>query len=129
MVRVERANTILYCDAWSETVAFYRDRLGLSASFQTDWFVEFEVTSESFISVADSRRASIAPGDGRGITLSWQVPDVTEAAELLRERGVEVGPIRRRFDSPVVDLFDPSGNRIELWSRVAIAARDSSDAG
>jgi predicted enzyme related to lactoylglutathione lyase len=128
MVRVERANTILYCDAWSETVAFYRDRLGLTASFQTDWFVEFEVTSGCFVSVADSRRASIAPGDGRGITLSWQVSDVAATAERLRERGVDVGPIRRRFDSPVVDLFDPADNRIELWSRVAITARDSSDA-
>jgi predicted enzyme related to lactoylglutathione lyase len=117
MLRAERTNTILYCTTWSETVAFYRDSLGLPVSFENDWFVEFDVAPGSFVSVADSGRASVAPGDGRGITLSWQVEDVTATRDTLRESGVDVGPVRHRFGSPVVDLFDPVGNRIELWSQ------------
>jgi catechol 2,3-dioxygenase-like lactoylglutathione lyase family enzyme len=116
MVRVERTNTILYCEEWSETVAFYRDVLGLSSTFENVWFVEFELAPGSSLSVADAARASIAPGHGRGLTLSWQVPDVAAASVALRGRGIDVSPVRRRFGSPVVDLYDPAGNRIELWS-------------
>ena len=116
MVWAARTNTILYCEKWSETVAFYRDLLRLSSTFENDWFVEFEIAPGSSVSVADAARASIASGDGRGLTLSWQVPDVAAAGDVLRSRGVDVGPVRLRFGSPVVDLRDPAGNRIELWS-------------
>jgi hypothetical protein len=88
----------------------------LAVSFENDWFVEFEVAPASFVSIADAARSSITPGDGRGITLSWQVTDVVATSRELRAVGVDVGPVRRRFGAPVVDLFDPAGNRIELWS-------------
>lgn len=119
MVRAARANTILYCEPWNETIEFYRDALGLAITFENDWFVEFEVAPGCFVSIADSRRSSIAPGDGRGITLSWEVADVAAERRRLLAHGVAAGELRPRFGSLTVDLFDPTGNRIELWSRPA----------
>jgi catechol 2,3-dioxygenase-like lactoylglutathione lyase family enzyme len=34
---------ILYCRQWDETVAFYRNTLGLYSKRIADWLVEFEV--------------------------------------------------------------------------------------
>jgi catechol 2,3-dioxygenase-like lactoylglutathione lyase family enzyme len=116
MIEVERTNTVLYCVRWAEVVAFYRDHLGLVVTFENDWFVEFELSTGSFISVADARRTSIAAGDGRGVTLSWRVPDVVSTRAALVHAGVDVGALDSRFGSTVVDLHDPAGNRIELWS-------------
>jgi predicted enzyme related to lactoylglutathione lyase len=116
VLAIGRSNSILYCSAWAEVVEFYGQRLGLPVSFANDWFVEFELGAAGFVSVADAARASIVAGDGRGITLSWQVPDVTAARAELVERGVDVSAIGRRFEADVIDTHDPAGNRIELWS-------------
>jgi catechol 2,3-dioxygenase-like lactoylglutathione lyase family enzyme len=116
LIRVERTNTILYCRRWADTVAFYRDRLGLPEAFANDWFVELMLGPDSFLSVADAARASIPPGDGAGITLSWQVRDVEDARARLIDDGVEVGEIGERWGAAVLDLYDPEGNRVELWS-------------
>lgn len=116
MVAVERTNTVLYCDRWADVVAFYRDRLGLTVAFENDWFVEFAVHAGGFLSVANAARSSIRAGDGAGITLSWQVADVTDVRSAIAEAGVEVGDLSRRFGADVFDVFDPAGNRIEFWS-------------
>lgn len=115
MLPVERTNTILYCARWADTVAFYRALLGDSVRYENDWFVELSVGCAS-VSLADASRATIPPSGGTGLTLSWQVPDVVAARAQLVVAGVEVSEVKRRFGSPVVDLHDPEGNRIELWS-------------
>lgn len=116
MVVVERTNTVLYCDDWAETVAFYRNELGLTVAFENDWFVEFAVHAGAFLSVADASQSSIRPGDGAGLTLSWQVADIAAVRSSLAEAGVAVGALTRRFGADVFDVFDPAGNRIEFWS-------------
>lgn len=116
MVAVERTNTVLYCERWPETVRFYRHALGLAVTFENDWFVEFAVRPGAFLSVADASRSSIRPGDGAGLTLSWQVADITAVRSSLADAGVAVGELGRRFGSDVFDVFDPAGNRIEFWS-------------
>ena len=116
MIRVERTNTILYCRHWPESVAFYRDQLGLPEAFANDWFVELMLGPDSFLSVADAARSSIPPGDGAGITLSWQVREVDRTRAQLLDAGVAVGETGRRWGATVLDLFDPEGNRVELWS-------------
>jgi catechol 2,3-dioxygenase-like lactoylglutathione lyase family enzyme len=116
MLRVERANTILYCERWADTVAFYRRLLGATVVFANDWFVELAVTDGASVSIADAGRASITSSGGAGLTLSWQVADVVRVREELVAAGVAVSDVRRRFGAPVVDLFDPEGHRVELWS-------------
>lgn len=116
MLRIERSNVILYCERWAETVAFYRRLLGEAVTADRGWFVELAVGDGSHVSIADASRSSIAAAAGAGITLSWQVPDVAAARDQLAAAGVDVSPLHRRFGSPVVDLHDPEGHRIELWS-------------
>lgn len=115
---VERANVVLYCERFSEAVAFYRSLLGPdSVTFKNDWFVELAVGDGSFVSVADAARATVASSHGAGITLSWQVDDVLVARAALIAAGFDVSPVRTRFGAPVIDLFDPEAHRVELWSR------------
>ena len=59
-------NFILYCDRWDETVDFYRILLGLTETFSNPWFVEFRLCGGASVSIADARRASIQPVQGRG---------------------------------------------------------------
>lgn len=119
MVHVERSNTILYCRRWPDAVRFYRQVLGLPVTFENDWFVEFAAGPGAFVSIADAGRASIAPGDGAGVTLSWRVPDVDATRAELLGAGVDVGETETRWGARVLDVFDPVGNRIELWSGTA----------
>ncbi len=116
LISVGRANTVLYCDVWPETVEFYRSVLGLPVEFENDWFVEFRITSSSYLSVANASRASIGTGGGLGITLSWRVSDVAETRMLLEARRIDVTPTQRRWGAQVCYCHDPEGHRIEFWS-------------
>lgn len=113
---IQRTNTILYCRHWQPTAHFYRELLGLPVSFENDWFVEFALTGDSFLSVADARRATIADVGGQGITLTLKVPDVEDARGKLAEQGIETTPIRHKWGGAVFYCYDPEGHRLEFWS-------------
>lgn len=114
-MEIKRTNTILYCAAWAATVAFYRDQLGLPVTHANDWFVEFQIGTQSYLSVANQARATIASSRGAGITLSWQVDDITAEQQRLTAAGITTSPIKRLWGAQVLYLHDPEGNRIELW--------------
>lgn len=114
--RVNRTNTILYCHPFDETVAFYRDTLGMTVTAEKDWFVEFRLREGVYVSVADAARTTIPAGGGDGITLSWQVDDVRETRERLAAIGVAASAVEWRYGAWTIYLRDPAGNRIELWS-------------
>lgn len=116
VVSVRRSNTILYTDRWADMVAFYRDTLALTVEFENEWFVEFATGPGSFVSVADARRSSVAPGHGAGLTQSLQVDDVHEVRSELIRAGVQVGEVGVRWGADVVDVHDPAGNRLEFWA-------------
>jgi catechol 2,3-dioxygenase-like lactoylglutathione lyase family enzyme len=115
MLQLHRTNAILYCQNWEATVAFYRETLGLSISFASDWFVEFALHDGAHLSIADAARASIAAVGGQGITLAWQVEELAAVREELEAAGVAVTPIKRRWGAWVCYCRDPEGHRIELW--------------
>ena len=115
-VNVDRANIVLYCDAWTGTVAFYRELLGFEVEHESDWFVEFRLTDQAFLSVADARRATIDAVAGQGITLTLHADDVAATRQLLAARGVATTPISRRWGADVFYCHDPEGHRIEFWS-------------
>ena len=116
VIEVNRMTTILYSRRWTEMVTFYRDVLGFRIVLEHDWFVEFHVAPQAFVSVADSARASIDPGNGTGLTLSWQVEHLSTVRMQLIEAGLSVSEIQTRWGALVAYLFDPDENRIELWS-------------
>ena len=113
----KKANTILYCKKWQETVDFYKHRLGLPITFESDWFIEFKLTETARISIADERRASIKSSAGAGITLALQVEDATETWKYLCDSGLEIDQVREHPWGAYVFYFsDPEGHRIEVWS-------------
>jgi predicted enzyme related to lactoylglutathione lyase len=119
MLDVLSANTILYCKHWGEVVRFYRDQLMLPVNFSTDWFVEFRLNELSRLSIADEKRASIKTSRGKGITISLEVSDLEAVRTQLIKTGLSPSPIARHPWNAIVSyVFDPDGNRIEIWQKI-----------
>ncbi|MCV6611236.1 MAG: VOC family protein [Amphritea sp.] len=112
------ANTILYCDHWQAAVHFY-EKLGFSVLEQNSWFVEFGLTDQARLSVANAARASINSGQGKGLTITLQVADVRGWLERVRQLRITSEGIKRHgWGAEVFYIFDPEGNRIEFWCPV-----------
>ena len=109
-------NTILYCDAFMETVEFYRRFLRLQVSFANQWFVEFRLADRATMSIVDAARATVPAVEGKGMTLSLRVSDLDDLRQRLTELGIPATDISRRFGSRVFDMHDPEGHRIEFWT-------------
>ena len=109
-------NMILYCKEWNTTVRFYRDGLRLPVIFSTDWFVEFQLTAASRLSIADEKHAPIKSCGNDGITVSLQVKDVDAARECAQKMGLNPTVIKRHpWDARIFHVFDPEGHRVEIW--------------
>jgi catechol 2,3-dioxygenase-like lactoylglutathione lyase family enzyme len=116
----QNANTILYCQAWHETVAFYRDHLELPITFESDWFIEFALTNSARLSIADERRATVKSSHGAGITLTFQVADADALWAEFEKAGLKPTPCRTHsWGARTFYLRDPEGNRLEIWSSLA----------
>jgi len=110
------ANTILYCTKWTETVGFYRDRLGLPVNFANEWFFEFYLTDGSRLSIADESRASVKSCSGMGITLALETNAIETVWADLAESALEPTEIKEHpWGARVFYLYDPEGHRIEIW--------------
>lgn len=116
LINPKRTNTILYSHYWSETVAFYKDRLKLPIAFANDWFVEFQLTATSFVSIADAARATIDAVQGQGMTLTLEVADVAAVKAGLEENGIVTTPLKQRWSALAFYCFDPEGHRLEFWT-------------
>ncbi|MBE2223947.1 MAG: VOC family protein [Anaerolineae bacterium] len=116
-ITLQRTNTILYCRYWMETVHFYKKQLCFPVTFENDWFIEFQLTSASFLSIANSARASIADVLGQGVTLTWEVTDLEDAKEHLEMQGIATTPIQRRWGALAFYCTDPEGHRLEFWTK------------
>ena len=112
---LQRANTILYCSQWEATVDFYSETFNFNITHQNDWFVEFQLSPNSFLSIADAKHTSIESVNGKGITLSWQISDVHKVHDSLQEAGIEVTNIKKKWGANLFYFHDPEGHRIELW--------------
>ena len=115
-MKIKSTNTILYCKNWQETVEFYRTSLQLQVLSANEWFVEFKLNEMSRISVANEARTSIKSGEGKGITVSLQVPDIEQTRNELMETGVTPTPIKEVWGAEAIYVHDPAGNRLEFWS-------------
>jgi catechol 2,3-dioxygenase-like lactoylglutathione lyase family enzyme len=113
---IKRVNTILYCRHWENTVSFYRDVLSFSIHYQTQWFVEFRLMGDTYLSIANAECASIKSTNGGGITLSLQIEDVESTHLRLHGLGIKTGKIKSVWGSQAFYIFDPEGHRLELWS-------------
>ncbi len=112
---IQRSATILYCRRWRQTVGFYRDVIGLPVTLEKPWFVEFTLNGSARLAVADARRATVASSGGAGLTLSWQVENVLAVHRRMADAGVSVTAVRNIWGAKAFFVFDPEGNRIEIW--------------
>jgi len=120
LLKLQSANTILYCTRWQETVDFYRQTLKLPVLFANDWFVEFRLTDSARLSIANQARATVKTSGGQGITIALQVPNAQEAWQALAAQGVAVGPLKYHpWGANVFYFSDPEGHRLEVWSQLA----------
>lgn len=113
---IHRVNTILYCRHWDEMVRFYRDVLKLPVRMEKSWFVEFHLNDQACLSIADAAKATIPSAAGAGLTLSLNVARLTAVRDRLIAEGVEATPIQSVWGSRRFFVFDPEGNRIEMWA-------------
>jgi catechol 2,3-dioxygenase-like lactoylglutathione lyase family enzyme len=116
LIDPKRTNVILYCRHWSETVSFYKERLNLPIVFANDWFVEFQLTDTSFLSIANAARATIADVQGQGMTLTWEVANVAAIKAELEKQGIVTTPLKRKWNALVCYCLDPEGHRLEFWT-------------
>lgn len=114
---LQRSNTILYCRHWMDTVHFYKKQLRIPVAFENDWFVEFQLTETSFLSIANSARATISDVQGQGVTITWEVMDLEKAKENLELQGISTTPLQRKWGALAFYCADPEGHRLELWTK------------
>lgn len=117
---LQRSNTILYCRHWRETVHFYKKQLCFPVAFENDWFIEFQLTDTSFLSIANSTRATISDVQGQGVTITWEVMDLENAKEHLEIQGVTTTPIQRKWGALAFYCTDPEGHRLEFWTKANV---------
>ncbi|NSW84984.1 MAG: hypothetical protein HPY84_01565 [Syntrophobacteraceae bacterium] len=67
----------------------------LPVIFSTNWFVEFRLTDESRLSIADQARTSGKSSGKAGVTLALQVADIKAAREHAQRMGLEPTAIRK----------------------------------
>jgi catechol 2,3-dioxygenase-like lactoylglutathione lyase family enzyme len=118
MLKIASSNTILYCNNWKACVHFYQDILKFKTSFaKDDWFRELVVNDNAHISLANVAHCTIPSGEGRGVTLSWQVEELEELRAYLQAQGIKVSEITSTsWRAPWFYAWDPEGHRIEFWT-------------
>ena len=117
MVRIKSANTILYCKKWEAMVDFYQSMLGLKILFSKDWFIEFELSDSSRISIANEAKTSVKSSGGNGLTLTFEVDNLNEVHTSLLKSGANPDKITDHvWGAKVFYVYDPEGNRLEFWS-------------
>ena len=110
-------NTILYCRKWHETVSFYRDRLGLPITFESEWLIEFGGSETGFLSIADERRSRVKSAVGAGMTITFRVENADDVHSRLESEGLTLGPVHTHpWGARLFRFHDPEGHRLEIWS-------------
>jgi len=85
-------------------------------NFINDWFVEFCLTENSRLSIANEQFSTIKSPAKKGITIALQVKDIDAVWENVMEKKLEPTKIKPHpWDARVFYLFDPEGHRIEIW--------------
>ena len=117
MININSTNTILYCTNWEAMVDFYKTKLKFNILIDKGWFIEFRLNDFSKLSIADETRTSIKCGNGKGITITFEVNNLKEIHSSLLESGLSPLQIKDHpWDAKIFHIFDPDGNRLEFWS-------------
>lgn len=101
-------------------VDFYSRTLGLTL-VSRDVVARFRVDGLLFelVPTCDPTRCS-GSGNAR---LTFEVPDIEEAAVSLRRKGVQVGEIEDVANGSFAPFTDPDGNELVLWQYASPVGR------
>jgi hypothetical protein len=90
---LQRSNIMLYCRRWLDTVHFYKKQLRLPVADENDWFVEFQLTATSYLSIANSARATISDVQGQGVVIvqtgKWTRSSIRNRLGSNQQKGIE----------------------------------------
>ena len=116
------ANCLLVKD-FNESLAFYKDILGLEVNSQDGNFADFKLEGTSLAIFQKSDATSMFSeehmGSGGGIVLGFQVDNVEEICKNLIDKGVEIfeGPKTTEWGQTVAYFNDPDGNIWEISNK------------
>jgi len=109
----------LYVRDLEAAVEFFRDRLGIPLEQHDSTWTEAALGELRFALHAWHEGAP-EPGSG-GVNISFAVDDVDEAANRLREAGVEVGPVAHEEYGSHCDVVGPEGYVVSLFTPADMA--------
>lgn len=116
--------TFLYYQDLPAAERFYREVLGLSASFELDWVKIFRLSSSSSVGLVNATRGSLRPAAVEAekpvmVSLVVDPADVSRWHSYLKSKGVEVGEGPKVGADGRVLAFsfkDPGGYTLEVFA-------------
>jgi len=85
-------------------------------TFFCEWFVEFQLTENARIRVANESKSSIKSCQGKGITISLEVKDLEALHTLMEKVRLKPTMVKEIWKSKQFYIYAPEGNRLEFWS-------------
>jgi len=101
-----------YVTHLEESIAFYRDTLGLPMVSQ-DYVARFDLDGV-LIELVRLPPGSVVPGSGNA-RLCFAVSNLEDALEQLHARGVATSSIKKKKGGRIAFFRDPDGNELSLW--------------
>ena len=101
-----------YVSDIEESIAFYRDTLGLPLVSQ-DYVARFDLDGV-LIELVPMPPGSVVPGSGNA-RLCFAVSDLRETLELLHARGVATSDMKNKKGGTIAFFRDPDGNELSIW--------------
>lgn len=110
------ANAYYFVTAMEQSIAFYRDRLGLKPSYIGEHWTSFNVNGFNF-ALHYARREEFARSADKyaGAIVTFQVANIDQAVALFESKGVKFKhPISRNPWGSHIDFVDPDGNVLQI---------------
>ena len=101
-----------YVTDMEESIAFYRDALGLPMSSH-DFVARFDVDGVLF-ELVPRPPGTVVPGNGNA-RLCFGVQDLQETVEQLHACGIQTSEIKHTRGGQIAFFRDPDGNELSLW--------------
>jgi len=101
-----------YVTNLEESIAFYRDTLGLPLVSQ-DYVARFDLDGV-LIELVRLPPGSVVPGSGNA-RLCFAVSNLEEAVQQLHANGVATSGIKNKKGGRIAFFRDPDGNELSLW--------------
>jgi catechol 2,3-dioxygenase-like lactoylglutathione lyase family enzyme len=101
-----------YVTDMEESIAFYRDTLGLPMSSH-DFVARFDLDGVLF-ELVPLPPGTVVPGNGNA-RLCFGVSNLRETLEELRGRGIQTTEIKHKRGGQIAFFRDPDGNELSLW--------------